>query len=99
MQNDTQQIITYCYSTVNIATMSYRKYSYSYSCEIELKMVKYELLYIETQRFYYFRYVLYLTVTDIFFLQILNLWYLEYFLTQFFESVKEFHKLPFQSTT
>ena len=37
MQNNTQQIVTYCCSTVNITTVSYRNCSYFSYCEIHMK--------------------------------------------------------------
>ena len=59
MQNDTQRIITYCRSTVNIAKASHWKCFYFYSREIELKKFQYVLLSIDPQQLSYFGYVLY----------------------------------------
>ena len=59
MKNNTQRMIDYCPSTVNIATVIYQFYYYLYYIEIEQKKVHDVLLSIYPKILSYFRYVLY----------------------------------------
>ena len=99
MQNNTQQIISYCCSAVNITTVSYWNCIHFYSCEIEFKKVHY-VLFPLTHNDSLIWDIYYIKLWwNFFFLK--NIKYVVFwiiYVTTFFEAVKEFHKLRFQST-